>query len=193
MATTRAKGRSGRLSGERLCKRLRQCCIGIATLASLVSAARTPAEAQQTFTFDWRVIGTVSRSTEGSDQLSTTQSQLNGTGTLTMVKDPTPDVRFAFDFAGPDGSGSGLVPRVAEQALDPNFAFPNPLPPGLPPAEGASIQGTFRRLADGPIPPAFAIVYSETFICRMSLAACGNVSRWELLFIGTARSQTSSP
>ena len=85
----------------------------------LLVAASQPARAQDAYTFDWRVIGTVQRSTEGSDRQSTTRHQLNGTGTLTLVRDPTPDARFAFHFEGPEGSGSGLVPRAAEQALDP--------------------------------------------------------------------------
>ena len=154
----------------------------------LLVAASQPARAQDAYTFDWRVIGTVQRSTKGSDRQSTTRHQLNGTGTLTLVRDPTPDARFAFHFEGPEGSGSGLVPRAAEQARDPNFSFPSPLPPGLPPPDARAVRGSFRRLIDGPIPPAFTIVHVETFVCRRPLPACGNVSSWEVMFIGNARS-----
>jgi hypothetical protein len=175
------------------CKFLLRWCIGICAVMSVLLGSAVTVEAQDTFIFQWRVIGRVTRSTEGSDQASTTNHQMNGTGTLTLVRDPSPDVRFGLDFAGPDGAGSGLVPRVAEEALDPNFAFPNPLPPGLPPAELRSVRGSFRRLVDGVIPPAFEIVYSETFVCRASPEACGNVSSWEVLFIGNARRSTQGP
>lgn len=171
-----------------LCRRLRSWTIALGLAVSLPWALPASAQAQDAYTFDWRVIGSVRRSTEGSDQHTTTRHQLNGTSTLTLVRDPSPDVRFAFDFVGPEGGGSGLVPRAAEQVLDPNFAFPSPLPPGLPPAEGRSVRGSFRRLVDGPIPPAFEIVYVETFVCRTSLPACGNVSSWDVMFIGNARS-----
>jgi len=171
-----------------LCRRLRSWTIALGLAVSLPWALPAPAQAQEAYTFDWRVIGSVRHSTEGSDQHTTTRHQLNGTSTLTLVRDPSPDVRFAFDFVGPDGNGSGLVLRAAEQVLDPNFAFPSPMPPGLPPADGRSVRGTFRRLVDGPIPPAFEIVYVETFVCRTSLLVCGNVSSWDVMFIGNARS-----
>lgn len=171
-----------------LCRSLRPWTTALCAAVWLPCVLAAPAAAQDAYTFDWRVIGSVRRSAEGSDQDTTTRHQLNGTSTLTLVRDPSPDVRFAFDFVGPEGGGSGLIPRVAEQALDPNFAFPSPLPPGLPPAEGPSVRGTFRRLVDGPIPSAFEIVYVETFVCRTALSACGNVSSWDVMFIGNARS-----
>jgi hypothetical protein len=154
-------------------------------LLALVNAA--PARAQDSFTFEWRVIATVHRAAEGADRHTTTRHQHNGTATLTLVRDPSPDVRFAFDFVGPDGRGSGLVPRAAEKEIDPNFAFPSPLPPGLPPPDRRFMRGGLRRLVDGPIPRAFEIAYVETFTCRKALSACGNVSSWTVVFIGVAR------
>ena len=174
---------------RRLRKALLRGCIAVSGVMSFSLGIAAPTEAQDTFTLEWRVIGMVRRSTEGSDQTSTTRHQRSGTSTMTLVRDPSPDIRFALDFTGPDGVGSGLVPRAAEHVLDPNFAFPSPLPPGLPHAETRSMRGSFHRLGDGPIPPAFEIVYIETFVCRAALAACGNVSSWEVMFIGNARSR----
>ena len=171
-----------------ICKLLPQSCIALCLGLVLLSFAATPGEAQDTFTFDWRVIGTVNRATPGSDRHSTTRHQRTGQSTLTLLRDPTPDVRFAIDFTGPDGAGSGLVPRAAEQALDPNFAYPSPLPPGLPAPQSRAVRGSFRRLVEGPIPPAFEIVFVETFVCHGDLAMCGGVSSWEVRFIGNARS-----
>jgi len=165
----------------------RRCTVVISIVSLLVLVAAAAAEAQDVFTFDWRAMGLVKRSAQGTDSDSTTNVQRSGTGTLTLVRDPSPDVRFALDFTGPDGRGSGFVPRVSEQALDPNFSYPSPLPPGLPPAQTSAIRGSFHRLADGTIPAAFNIVYVEAFVCQTTLDACGGVSSWEVVFIGHAQ------
>ena len=175
------------------CGLLRRCCIAASGVVWLILSPPLRADAQEMFVFDWRVIGTVTRATEGSDQTTTTRHQRSGRSELALLKDPSSDVRFALDFKGPDGGGSGLVPRAAEDLLDPNFAFPNPLPPGLPPPDSRLLRGNFRRLADGVIPPAFEIVLSQTFVCRGSLATCGNVISWEVLFLGNARRSTAGP
>lgn len=168
---------------------LLKSCIVVCTAAVVELFMMAPARAQDTYTFDWRAIGIVRRATEGADRHSTTTHQRTGTSTLTLIRDPTPDVRFALDFSGPDGAGSGFVPRRLEETVDPNFTYPSPLPPGLPPAvQARGVRGTFRRLVDGPLPPTFEIIFVEEFVCRRALVACGGVSSWEVKFIGTARS-----
>ena len=163
-------------------------CIVVCTAAVVDLFMVTPARAQDPYTFDWRAVGIVRRATEGADRHSTTTYQRTGTSTLTLVRDPAPDIRFALDFSGPDGAGSGFVPRRLEETVDPNFTYPSPLPPGLPAAQARRVRGTFRRLVDGPLPPTFQIVLIEEFVCRRALVACGGVSSWEVTFIGTARS-----
>jgi hypothetical protein len=128
-----------------------------------------------------------------ADSDSTTHYETSDTSVLMVVRDPTPDVRFALEFNGPAGHGSGAVPRVADQSVDPNFAYPSPLPPGLPPAQTGAVRGSFRRLVEGVIPPAFQIVYVETFTCHTEPSSCGGVSSWEVIFVGNARSVGASP
>jgi hypothetical protein len=174
------------------CNVLRLSCLGVAILAVTVGSA-TAADAPTTFQFDWRVTGTVTRWSSGSERESTTHRRLEGVGTLTLVRDPSPDVRFAFDFTGPDGGGSGVIPRAAEQVVDTNFAFPNPLPPDLPPAEARSVRGRFRRSGEGRVPRGFDIIYAETFVCRGTAETCGDVKRWEIVFVGSARLDPRTP
>jgi len=169
----------------------RRTLVPVFVLASGFATAR--AAAQDAFSFDWRATAVVNRSTDGGAPDRATHYQRSGTSALTIVRDPTRDVRFAFDFSGPDGSGSGLVPRSAEQVVDPNFAYPSPLPPDLPAAQTRATHGSFQRLADGAIPAAFQIVYIEQFVCRTRLVDCGGVSSWEVVFVGHARSTVPSP
>jgi hypothetical protein len=177
------------------CTILPRSCTVVAVALGLWLGLPAGGAAQQVYQFDWRVVGTVTYWTEGSDQDSTTRRDASGAASLTLVRDPSSDVRFAFDFVGPDGNGSGLVPRAIEPALDPNFAFPNPLPPGLPRADRRSFRGSLAAsgAGGGGLPPAFQIVYSEAFVCHSSAAACGNVRQWEVLFIGNARLAPGAP
>ena len=154
---------------------------------AVVLAAVVPVHAQATYQFEWRAIGTVTHWTGGGDSDSTNVDTRSGSATLTLVSDPSPDARFAFDFSGAEGRGNGLVPRAAATTIDPNFSFPSPFTTLLPPAEVRSQAGSFRGSTNDAFPPAFAIVYSEAFVCRSTPEACGNVKRWDVRFIGNAR------
>jgi hypothetical protein len=153
----------------------------------LAVAATAAADPPVGRSFDWRVTATVTRTPQGSDQDATTVHQASGSGTITVVRDASPDVRFAFQFTSPAGNGSGVIPSAAEDRVDPNFSFPNPLPAGLPAADRRLLRSEFRRGGTGRVPPSFDIVYSEIFICRLAPEQCGNVKRWELTFVGSAR------
>jgi hypothetical protein len=171
---------------KRTCKVLRHLCISVSIIVGLSLPTADGADAPRVLRFEWRATSTVTRWIQGSDQESTTRRQLSGTGTITIVRDPSPDVRFAFDFAGPDGRGSGVVPRSAEDIVDPNFSFPSPLPPGLPPADALTFRGGFRRTGQERVPSTFTIDYSEIFVCRTTADRCGDIKRWNVTFTGHA-------
>jgi hypothetical protein len=172
---------------------LLQWCIVMGTFLAVTLGTAGAADPPVTLSFDWRVTGTVTRWVQGSDRETTTRRQMSGLGTITVVRDASPDVRFAFDFVSPEGAGSGVIPRAAEQTVDPNFSFPNPLAGDLPRAESRSLRGAFRRSGEGRVPPAFQIVYSETFVCRSTPEACRHVKRWDVVFIGSARRAAGAP
>ena len=160
----------------------------------VVLAAVVPVHAQATYQFEWRAIGTVTHWTGGRDSESTSVDTRSGSATLTLLSDPSPDVRFSFEFSGAEGRGNGLVPRAADAALDPNVSFPSPFATPLPPADARSQAGSFRASTRDAAPPAFEIVYSEAFVCRSTPEACGNVKRWDVRFVGNARRlSTSAP
>lgn len=178
---------------NRTCNGLLQWCIGLCTTIGLALGSASAADAPMTLSFDWRATGTVTRWVQGSDQESTTSRETRGIGTITIVRDPSPDVRFALDFTSPAGGGSGVIPAAADQTVDPNFSFPSPLPPGLPPADSRALRGRFRRSGQERVPPSFQIIYTATFICRGRPESCGNVKRWDVEFIGNARSPSVTP
>jgi len=163
--------------------------VGVAVVVALVVvlAAVVPVHAQATYQFEWRAIGSVTHWVGGRDSEATSVDTRSGSATLTLVRDPSPDVRFAFEFSGAEGRGDGFVPRAADAVLDPNITFPSPFTIPLPPANVRTQAGSFRASTPNALPPAFAIVYSEAFVCRSTPEACGNVKRWDVRFIGNAR------
>lgn len=170
----------------------------VLALVALVLVPAAPASAQQLFELEWRATTRVERWV-GSGPVPAEvarDGERRGRGLLTLVRPAEPDAVIAFHLGGDAGGGSGRVRPGPEGRLDDTTALPRALTPDqgpLPPAGPRGVVGTFRVVGDPSSPTRVEITHVETFICRSVPVACGNVKRWEHVFVGTGRPVAGAP
>jgi hypothetical protein len=172
--------------------------VRVLAIVALLLLSAAPACAQQVFDLEWRATTRVERWV-GSGPVPAEvarDGERRGRGLLTLVRPGEPDAAIAFHLGGDAGGGAGRVRPGPEGRLDDTTAFPRALTTDqgpLPPADPRGIVGTFRVIGSPASPTRVEIVYVETFVCRSAPVACGNVKRWERVFIGTGRPAAGVP
>jgi hypothetical protein len=167
-------------------------------IVAFVLLSATPTCAQQLFDLEWRATTRVERWI-GSGPVPAQvarDGERRGRGLLTLVRPGQPDAAIAFHLGGDAGGGAGRVRPGPEGLLDDTTALPRALTADqgpLPPADPRGIVGTFRVIGNPASPTRVEIVHVETFVCRSAPIACGNVKRWERVFIGTGRPMAGAP
>lgn len=164
----------------------------------LVLLTAAPALAQQLFDLEWRATTRIERWVGSGlvPQVVVRQGERRGRGPLTVLPAPGPDAALVFHVGGDAGGGAGRVLPGAEGRLDETSAFPRALTTDqgpLPPAGPRGVAGRFRVVGSPASPARVEIVHVETFVCRATPRACGNVKLWEHVFTGTGRPVAGVP
>ena len=175
-----------------------QPAMRLLVLLALLLLPAVPASSQQLFDLEWRATTRVERWV-GSGPVPAEvarDGERRGRGLLTLVRPAEPDAAIAFHLGGDAGGGAGRVLPGPQGRLDDTTAFPQALTTDqgpLPPADRRGVAGTFRVLGSASSPTRVEIVHVETFICRSTPRTCGNVKRWERVFVGTGRPVAAPP
>jgi hypothetical protein len=148
-------------------------------VAAVVASVFAASEPDLVYDFEWRVTASVSRVERG--EVHTVQAERKGTARLGLRHER--DGVLAFDWSGPEGTGSGVVGPGGPE----HVTFPLPAEVGLPPLPPYRGVGQFTFEGAREHPTAFTVTWVEAFRCRTAPRACDDITAWERAFAGIAR------